>query len=352
MKNKVTRYLLDEAGSIGIELHDKITIPSKRHLTDSGQMIVPCAFARTGVQRYSAEQLGLKDMDPSTVVEVNRRESEVFHVNSLASFRSAPVTLGHPKEAITSKNSEQFQVGMLEGMPVRDEDTLTGTLVLSNQKAIDALDEMQELSAGYTCDITQDEDGKFFQTNIRANHIAIVAKGRAGSGCRIADEEAGKGKGDDDEAAKNLVRLTDELSAVTSKLTAVKDAMEELKAQSKADLDLIKGDIDKKVIELVDVITTAKEISDVKDFAGKTVQEIKREVVAEKCKGVSLDDKDASYIAARFDILVEGIGETPTGKLLRDNAVAPDPAKLVDPALEARKRMIDRMSGSTTNKTK
>ena len=61
-----------------VSLTDRIQVPSARHLTDSGQMIVPCAFARTGAQNYTAGQLGLTDTASDKVVTVMRDEADVF----------------------------------------------------------------------------------------------------------------------------------------------------------------------------------------------------------------------------------------------------------------------------------
>lgn len=196
-RNKILKVMIADELSLavqGVSLSDRISVPTKRTMTDGGQMHVPCAFARTGSQLYSAKQLGLKDCKPSDVITVWRDEADVFATDSMDSFRSAPVTIGHPKNAaglpmaVTADNSKELQVGMLEGMPTRDEDTLGGVLVLTSKEAIDALEDgTQELSAGYLCDIEL-LDGKYFQRNIRANHIAIVNQGRAGSSCRISDE--------------------------------------------------------------------------------------------------------------------------------------------------------------------
>jgi hypothetical protein len=177
-----------------VQLSDRIEVPTERVLTDAGQMHVPCKFARTGSQLYTAKQLGLVDREDNEVITVHREAADVFDSESMATFRSAPVTIGHPKSddgkaiVVSAENAKELQVGMLEGMPVQDEETLGGVLVLTAQEAIDALEDgTQELSAGYTCDI-EDVDGAYFQRNIRANHIAIVSKGRAGSSCRISDE--------------------------------------------------------------------------------------------------------------------------------------------------------------------
>ena len=190
----------------GVNLEDRISVPTKRTMTDAGQMIVPCAIARVGTLIYKGSSLGLVDQ-ADELIEIHRKEEDVFSQDSMDTFRSAPVTIGHPKDAdgkavlVDASNAKELQVGMLEGMPTRDEDLLTGTLVITNQEAIDTIEEgVVELSAGYTCDVYE-EDGKLYQTNIKANHIAIVNKGRAGSSCSIADEaeDGGDGIGKNDD---------------------------------------------------------------------------------------------------------------------------------------------------------
>lgn len=192
--------LVDEAIA-STDLHDRISVPSTRILTDSGQMLVTCKFARTGSQKYLAHQvfrtqalLDEQGLSENDIVVLHRDEDTVFSDESMETFRSAPVTIGHPKDkdgnpiSVTSANSKEYQVGVLEGMPTRDEDTLGGTLVLTAQEAIDALlSGTEELSAGYSCNIVKIND-EYFQRDVRANHIAIVPKGRAGSSCRISDE--------------------------------------------------------------------------------------------------------------------------------------------------------------------
>lgn len=197
-----------------ITLTDRIKVPTQRQFTDSGQMIVPCAIARTGSQVYSAGALGLTDVKPDTQITVLRDEADVFDEDSLASFRSVPVTLGHPKNdkgefiSVTADNADKLQVGVLEGTPTRDDNKLTGTLVIARQDAIDSIESgTQELSAGYTCDVeiivSDDGDTTYHQRNIRANHIAIVDKGRAGSSIRIADEDKDEYKDEDKDEPKD-----------------------------------------------------------------------------------------------------------------------------------------------------
>lgn len=362
MRNKihVNRMLGDEA-LIGVSLSDRISVPTKRTITDAGQMHVPCKFARTGSQLYTAGQLGLVDVDPSKLITVLRDEADVFDESSVDSFRSSPVTIGHPMDAdgnkilVTADNSKELQVGMLEGMPTRDEDTLGGVLVLTAQTAIDALEDgTQELSAGYICDI-EEIDGKFYQRNIRANHIAIVAKGRAGSSCRISDEA-------ELHLADELVLVQTELTDARDKATKAEEALavqvtlvDELKTASiEADAALLKANValadaevaaKEGVIERCEAIENARLIADMRDLGSKSVIEIKRMVVEDQSpEGKSLEGKSDAWFDAMFEILVDhSKGETPMSKVMKqqESHVVVD-AKPVDPVAASRQKMIDR----------
>ncbi len=350
-------FLVDEA-SVGVSLNDRINVPTKRTLTDAGQMHVPCAFARTGSQQYTAGQLGLVDRDAKEVVTVWRDEADVFDEAAMATFKSAPVTIGHPKDAdgtpmkVTSENSKELQVGMLEGMPARDEDTLGGTLVLTAQEAIDAIETgTQELSAGYTCDI-ETVDGKLYQRNIRANHIAIVDKGRAGSSCRISDEALEVENSKKDLADEAMTLLTDELEVQKKLVVDLKLAAEGMilvTEKLKVDLADAKAAAEEGVVERCAAIENARLISDMRDLGSKSVQEIYRMVVEDQMPDKDLTDKSEAFVAAMFEILVDASkGETPMGKLLKSQDLA-DASKVTtkpkDIVADARSKMIARNSG-------
>ena len=376
---------------LGIVLEDRISVPTSRTMTDAGQMHVPCKFARTGTQLYSAKQLGIKDADPKAVITVHRDEVDVFDGAAVESFRSAPVTIGHPKLEdgtpilLTADNSKDLQVGMLEGMPTRDEDTLGGVLVLTAKEAIDALEDgTQELSAGYTCDIEL-VDGKYHQRNIRANHIAIVDKGRAGSSCRISDEAleltdeavikliksealvsdcldkavgflklAGIEVGDELNLDSALALLNSSLTEVKAKLLVKADLLVDSIGQVEArDLELTKTKLEltdaklaatQGVIERCDALENARLIADMRDLGDKSVGEIKRMVVEDQMPDKDFEGKSEAYIDAMFEILVDhSKGETPMSKILKqqDAHVIVD-AKPIDPVAVARQAMINR----------
>ena len=68
----------------GVSLTDRIEVPTQRQITDAGQMIVPCAFARTGSMQYTAGQLGLQDVAADKIVTVLSDEAAVFDEDTMA----------------------------------------------------------------------------------------------------------------------------------------------------------------------------------------------------------------------------------------------------------------------------
>ena len=351
-----------------ITLSDKISVPTQRTMTDSGQMIVPCAIARTGSQTYRMSDIGLEG---DGFIDVWRTEEQVFADKSIASFRSVPVTIGHPAESVSSENAKELQVGTLEGLPTRDEDLLTGTIVVARQDAIDIIEDgTVELSVGYSCNIEL-SDGKYYQTNIVANHIAIVERGRAGSLCSIADSDNLGGNMDKeketkvedakvedtkvedakvedakvevDDAALKLVELADTVESLTASVDSYKEklALADTKYTELAD------SVDALVADRYEVISAAKDMTDKEDFKGMSVFEIKAFVVADLLD-LDLEGKSPAYVEARYDIVCEDSAneETPLGRMMRKAAVETEVAVVsdayVDPVEAARAAMINR----------
>ena len=305
-----------------VQLSDRISIPTERVLTDAGQMHVPCKFARTGSQLYTAKQLGLVDREENEVITVHREAADVFDAASMATFRSAPVTIGHPKDdsgksiIVSASNAKALQVGMLEGMPVQDEETLGGVLVLTAQEAIDALEDgTQELSAGYTCDI-EDVDGVYFQRNIRANHIAIVAKGRAGSSCRISDEalevqaiedgaieaQVAQAKAEAAEKAKTkaskaATKEQDRLAAKAEK-EAAKAAAKEVKAEEK--VAAAEAVVEKEAAEAVEAKAAADKEAEEAKVAEQELETAKEELEEVKSEDEAIDLTDELAVQVKL----------------------------------------------------
>lgn len=157
--------------------------------TPEGYLICRDAIlGRTGTQEYYANEI-YADSKDDRIVKVMRDAKEVFSPETIASFENKPVTCEHPEEDVTPDNFKQYSVGFARDIhqgKVDGEDVLLGNLIITDPETIRDIenDIRTELSCGYTCDITDDDNPR--QINIRGNHIALCEKGRAGN-ARIVD---------------------------------------------------------------------------------------------------------------------------------------------------------------------
>ena len=152
-------------------------------------------IARTGKQQYLAREL-LLDGDPERVVEVDRREEDVFEDAVLASFEGKPVTDGHPPENVGPGNFSAYARGHVQNVR-REGPYIVADLHINDPVLASEVRNRvkREVSCGYLCAYVSDGAG-YRQTHIRGNHVAIVPRGRAGREVAIQDTagEAGKGR--------------------------------------------------------------------------------------------------------------------------------------------------------------
>lgn len=241
----------------------------------NGHLLVPATLARVGVQVY-------KNPDGSVRREL-RLPDEVFHADALASLELVPVTLDHPPEMLDTKNSAKYARGAVGENIARDGNFVKARLAITDDAAIaavtstDPAKRKDEVSVGYTCDLEMTSgtwNGQAYdaiQRNIRANHVSLVAKGRAGADVRVhldaaesfADEDQPKektvkvtikGKEFDisDEAAEALKgeRADAEQAAakVATDIKAAKDSADKATARA----DALEGDLTKAKAERMD----------------------------------------------------------------------------------------------------
>ena len=320
---------------------DRLTITDKRRTSD-GYLVTSARFARTGLYEYSGAEVGKPSMDK---VIVYRPEDEVFTEDAMASFAHRPITNDHPPENVNANTWKRDAVGFTDGRVARDGDFVVVPMMVTDAEAIRDVDGGKaELSAGYTCDLefidgTTPEGQKYdaVMRNIRGNHVAIVDRGRAGSTCRIGDDD---NTGVDDmnlhkvlvdgyqvettDAGKTAIEnLQGKLQtadraladATTAHATALSDKDRELAAKDAKIAELEKRVVsgpalDKLVADRAALVADAKRIAgDTFDATGKDDAEIKREVVKAKCGDAAVADKSDDYVAVRFDVLRDTIGE-------------------------------------------
>lgn len=328
---------------------DTVTVAGTRR-RDDGYLIADARVARTGIQIYAGWEVGKPEMD---VVRVYRPESEVFARDTLASFAHRPITNDHPDEQVTADNWKEHAVGQSGDEIARDGTFIRVPLMVADGKTIaDIEGGKRELSAGYsaTLDWTAgtSPEGEAYdavQRNIKANHIAVVRHGRAGSQVRIGDgaekwgaspvnlqtadekeiqmdlrkvlvdglqvETTDAGATAINKLQKDADTLRQQLSDATtehSEAIAAKDA--EL-AKKDAEIDELKGKVldatalDKLVAARADLINTAKAIAKDVKTEGLSDADIRKAVVVAKLGDAAVKDKAQAYIDARFDILAE-----------------------------------------------
>lgn len=343
--NSITLSFHDEAEDV-VRLIDRcFDLPTQRKFKDSGAMVAPATIARTGIMEYSAGQLGalFSDRPATELIKVMTRAEDLFCADSLESYRSAPITIGHPDGDVTVENADILQKGNLDGIPFQDGENLAGNIVLTQVEALNLVDAgVDQLSSGHDAKLVRlsDEDAlklgyHAYKTGIRCNHIAIVPRGRAGN-AKIADEE-------------EQVKMYDQdfVSGLEAKLDAAQTEAEELKVKlADAQTKLSDEAIEARVKARLEFLQEAAQFTDA-DLTGLSVLEAKRVALKDAC-GKDYADRDEAFINVRYDILVEeGFeAETDMSQALRDHAVNPD-VHLKDekaPQQTARDRMIQRHS--------
>lgn len=143
--------------------------------------------ARIGTQKYLGNEIGLNDRYNQEVT-VHRLPEDVFHADTIASFEGKPVTDDHPMQyPVTPDNYSSYAKGHVQNAR-KEGDYIVADLVINDPLLISKIEmkNKRQVSAGYDCDWIPYKDG-LKQTNIRANHVAVVDQGRAGSKVAIKD---------------------------------------------------------------------------------------------------------------------------------------------------------------------
>src|SRR5688500_13960211 len=101
-------------------ISDALTLDAASvRMTRDGYLVAAARIARTGVQTYRADELGLTDRAADAAVRVWRPDDEVFAADAMASLAHRPMTMDHPSEPVTAANWRRFAIGATGGEVVR-----------------------------------------------------------------------------------------------------------------------------------------------------------------------------------------------------------------------------------------
>jgi len=350
---------------------------SGARITNDGYLVAEARVARTGIQLYTAGELGLAG-DQQKMIRVFRPPEEVFAADAMASYAHRPITNDHPAEMVTADNWQEKAKGQTGDEVLRDGEFVRVPVMLMDAGAIkDWQNGKRELSMGYTMNLElidgttpEGEQYDAVQKDLRMNHLALVSRARGGSKLRLGDKTLEVSNMSEVKLSTVMVdglsvETTDAGAQAISKLQKeIADAQKDLKvgtetherelaakdaelAKKDAMIDELNGkqlsdaDIDKLVKNRADLIATAKTIAD-KDYTGMSADKIKCAAVVAKLGQATVDGKSPEYISARFDILAEDAGKDDVTTVLNGGGPAPA-ANAVD---QAHADMVNRMENA------
>lgn len=319
---------------------------------DDGYLVADARIARTGIQVYRGAEVGKPDM---AAVRVYRPGAEVFAADTMKSAAHRPVTNDHPPEPVTSDNWRQHAVGQTGDEIAGEGIFIRVPLMVSDEATIKLIEDgKRELSAGYTCDLDftpgKTPAGDAYdavQRNIRINHVAIVARGRAGSQVRIGDDASpwgaapihtaderkpdmpdnlrtvvvdGLSVSTTDQGAQAIEKLTKDrddarkalADANTAHAAAVKTKDEQIGTLT-AEVAKLKdaapkpADLDRMVADRVALVTAAKAVvADLKP-EGLSDADIRKAVVKAKLGDAVLEGASDDMIAGMFKAITKDV---------------------------------------------
>ena len=304
-------------GGEKMQRYDNYAITATK--TDEGFINDAPIIGLTGILEY-------RNVD-GTIRREYRPPEEAFNVDSLASIRGKPITLGHHGLVSSANYSEAKPVGTVISDGRQDGNNIRADVVIYSLDTDD-----RELSCGYQTELEETSgvtpEGEHYdaiQRNIVYNHLAIVPRGRAGNarlnmdGEQIfeteVDQMSEKLKMDNgieydvpaevkvafdamtakaEEQKKEFDAMTAKFDSATAEIEKLKADAEKAEADFKAKFDeMVKTTIELRTIASKHGIEKADEMSN---------DEIKKAVVAKVHPNLNLDGKSAEYIEVAFDL--------------------------------------------------
>jgi len=328
--------------------YDRGDLKGSSTRTDEGYIRADAVVTRTGVFTY-------RNADGSIRREL-RHPDEVFKQDSLSTLSMIPITDGHPAERlVNADNARELTVGHVGENIKVDAPHIMASLAVTHADGVESVDlGKRSLSLGYKVDLVK-EDGiyngeryDYRQTNIRYNHLALVPRGRAGPEAQLNLDEADGVQVDHDDTERNddmTTKTTDNLRTVnvdgleypaapevikhlereTARADQAADQLEQAKAdaqkeKARADSleekleqatndEAIQAKVQNRVALERKVLDAMGEKVNADELSTKTDRELQEMVVKHFSPKANLDNAEDTYVAARFDHIMEDLPE-------------------------------------------
>jgi uncharacterized protein len=263
-------------------------------ITPQGYLKTTAKITKGSVLQYYGHEIGLTDSRANRLIDVNRTIEELSKPDTLKSIDGMPITITHPdKKSVDATDWKNKTVGHVQN-PRVDGNYIVCDAYIQDASAIELLKnkDIRELSVGYEPADIQEVSGKFYHKNIKVNHVAIVAEGRAGSDCRLNDSKP---------------KIGAILMPKKNKLLALIDSFR--KRLNDAEGELSKEEINKMIDELTKQLeeVQGKEDEESKakaDELQKQIDELKAqlETLTDEEPTAGEDDKDARIAALTAEL--------------------------------------------------
>jgi len=322
---------------------DKAPMPRVTR-TDEGYLRGEAIVTRTGVFTY---------VNPDgTKRRELRHPDDIIRDDSIASMRQIPVTIDHPADLVNADTAQDLSVGMTGENVRADGGHIIAPFTITHKSGIDAVNAgRRELSLGYRLDLVAEQgeyNGERYdyrQTNVRYNHLALVAQARAGHSARInldgaavlSDPETDPKEvkpmtvkvnldGIEYEAAPEVKNALAKANARADAAEAERDDVKRSRADMQKEYDSLKAKMDELEAEMkatkeanndaaiaeaaksrVALLTKAGKVIDADQHMDASDREIMEAVIKARHDGIDLSSKSADYVAARFDAVIDAI---------------------------------------------
>ena len=326
--------------------------PTSRIKTPQGFLICKdVTLAKPKVKEYYAGELGIVDgFEATDVINIYTPPDVLFGQSVIDGFTASDVVMMHPKgNQLNSENYREHIIGTAKNVRA-DNGYLIADLTIKDKWAIEAIehDDIKQISLGYAAELDmtagQTETGQAYHgqwVGMVADHVAVVREGRCGDDCKIGDKQTVKTEqgmkvkignlefdvGDNSTLAQAITAQNAELDALKgselkvgdqkfglSEINATQATIDKLVADNAALTELsteleakqtTPEQVEALVADRVATISNANKIDDKFVTDGKSVEQIKREVVASKADNVLVKSIIGDNVADAEQVMID-----------------------------------------------